>query len=101
MVQDNVLVATGVSYYHQNDEAAFFEWLSRMTFVESYRGEGRDLLITLKRRPTKSDLQELLAFFFRYEIDMAQLKRFETRSNSAWLRDPEKYWSGRMFAEGR
>ena len=42
MVQDNVLVATGVTYYHDNDETAFFDWLDRMECVENYRGEGRD-----------------------------------------------------------
>jgi hypothetical protein len=99
MAQNNVLVATGVTYYHPNDEAAFFEWLDRMECVDSYRGEIRDLFITLKRRPTKYDLGELLAFFFRYGIDMAQLARFETKANRAWLRDPQKYWHHRVFGE--
>ena len=100
MHQDNVLVATGVTYYHQNDETTFFEWLGRMECVQSFRGELRDLLITLKRRPTQHDLQELLAFFFRYDIDMSQLIRFETKTNSKWLRHPEAYWHERMFDDG-
>jgi hypothetical protein len=99
MTQDNVLVATGVTYYHPSDETAFFEWLDRMECVESYRGQVCDLLIMLKRRPTKYDLQELLAFFFRYGIDMRQLVRFEMKSNRKWLRDPQKYWHQRMFGD--
>jgi hypothetical protein len=100
MAQDNLLVATNITYYHQNDETAFFDWLDRMECVESYRGELHDLLITLTRRPTKSDLQELLAFFFRYGIDMRQLAQFETKTNRSWLRDPQKYWHWRMFGGG-
>ena len=94
-----VLVATSVTYYHPNDETAFFEWLARMECVEGFDGAGHDLFIRLRGRPTKYDLQELLAFFFRYGIDISQLARFETRSNKAWLRDPQKYWHERMFGQ--
>jgi hypothetical protein len=101
MAQNNMLVATGVTYYHPNDETAFFEWLDRMECVDNYRGQLRDLFITLKRSPTKYDLRELVAFFFRYKIDMAQLARFETKANREWLRDPQKYWYEQMFGEGK
>ena len=99
MTQNNVLVATSVTYYSQNDETAFFEWLDRMDIVENYRGEVHDLFITLARKPTKGDLRELLAFFFRYGIDTAQLARFETKTNRAWLRNPQTYWHRKMFCE--
>lgn len=94
-----IVVATSVTYYHANDEAAFFDWLARMECVEGFGGVGRDLVIRLKRRPTKYDLQELMAFCFRYGIDMAQLAKFERSSNKSWLRDPEKYWHDGMFGE--
>ncbi|WP_397404000.1 hypothetical protein [Phenylobacterium sp.] len=97
----NVVVATRVTYYHPNDEAAFFDWLARMECVEGFDGAGRDLFIRLKRRPTKHDLQELLAFCFRYGIDLAQLAKFERPSNKTWLRDPQKYWHGGMFGEAK
>ena len=100
MALNNVLVATGVTYYHQNDEAAFFEWLDRIGCVDNYRGEDRSLFITLRRRPTKNDLCELLALFFRYSIEITQLVRFETKSNRHWLRDPQTYWHHRMYGEG-
>ena len=95
----NVVVATSVTYYHPNDETAFFEWLARMECVEGFDGTDRDLFIRLKRRPTRSDLQELLAFCFRYGIDMAQLAKFERPSNKGWLRDPQKYWHDGMFGK--
>jgi hypothetical protein len=91
------LVASRVTYYSQEDETAFFEWLDRLECVEGYRGSAHDLFIRLKRPPTKADLQELLALFFRYGVDMRQLARFETKSNQRWLRDPAKYWHGLVF----
>ena len=91
------LVASTVTYYSQLDETAFFEWLDRLDCVEGYRGGLSDLFITLKRRPAKRDLRDLLALFFRYGVDMRQLARFETKSNRQWLRDPDKYWHHSMF----
>jgi len=99
MTQNTVLVATGVTYYHPNDEAAFFEWLDRIECVASYRGEVRDLFISLKRRPTRHDLLELLAFFFRYGIDLKQLSQFETKSNRDWFCDAQKYWYRGVFGK--
>jgi len=92
-----VLTARRVVYYHENDETAFFEWLARMPFVESFEGAGWDLWITLKRKPNQYDLRELLAFFQRYKIDMKQLARFENSRNRTWFRDPKKYWYRRVF----
>ena len=91
------LVASGVTYYSQEDETAFFEWLDRLECAEGYRGRLRDLFITLKRRPTKQDLLDLMALFFRYGVDMRQLARFETKSNRHWLCDPEAYWHHSIF----
>jgi hypothetical protein len=99
MARNIVLVATGVTYYHPNDETAFFEWLDRIECVASYRGEVRDLFISLKRRPTRYDLLELLAFFFRYGIELAQLARFETKANRDWFCDPQSYWHQGVFGE--
>ncbi len=99
MARNTALVASGVTYYHANDEAAFFEWLERIECVASYGGEGRDLFLSLKRRPTKLDLQELLAFFFRYQIDMAQLAQFETKKNRDWFCDRQKYWHEKVFGK--
>jgi hypothetical protein len=40
--RNQALVATGVTYYHQNNEAVFFEWLARVACVERFEGEGHD-----------------------------------------------------------
>jgi hypothetical protein len=39
------------------------------------------------------------SFFYRYNIDLTQLFRFENPENSKWLRDPSHYWHERMFGE--
>jgi hypothetical protein len=70
---------TGVRFYHQSDERAFFEWLSRIPGVKSYAGDGRNgLVVQLKRRPGKNDLRQLLALCRRHGVDMRQLAKFET-----------------------
>lgn len=79
------LVATGVPYYHLSDERAFFEWLDRMPFVSSYHGVVRDLFIDLNRMPTYDDLWEIIGFFRRYRVDLAQLEKFVTDENRGWL----------------
>jgi len=91
------LAATGVTYYHQSDETAFFEWLARIPCVERSEGRGPDLFIHLSRAPTDADLRELAAFFYRYGIDMSQLAQFGSGRRRAWFRDPKMYWHRRVF----
>ena len=93
------IVASGVLYYHDADERAFFEWLDRMAFVGNYWGVARDLFIQLCRLPNDEDLREIIGFCQRYGIDMSQLAKFETIENSKWFRDPDKVWHARIFGE--
>jgi hypothetical protein len=91
---------TGVRFYHQNDERAFFEWLTRIPCVKSYEGEGnRGLVVRLKRRPGKDDLRQLLGLCYRYGVDMKQLAKFETTKNRSWFRDKQKYWHYGVFGK--
>jgi len=92
---------TGVTFGHQADERAFFEWLERIPCVASIEGwggaTGPGLLVKLKRRPGDDDLRQLLALCRRYGVDMRQLARFETEKNRPWFRDPNKYWHSAVF----
>lgn len=90
------LTATGVRFYHENDERAFFDRLGRIACVEWFEGEGRDLFIHLSGAPSDDDLRELAAFY-RYKIDMRQLASFSTGSTRAWFRDPKMYCHRRVF----
>jgi hypothetical protein len=82
---DLQIVATGVVYYHEADERAFFEWLDRMPCVSGYHGLVRDLFIRLSRVPTFDDLWEIIGFCRRYDIEREQLRRFVTDENREWL----------------
>lgn len=87
----------GPTYFSQNDEAAMFEWLGRMTFLRDVTGEGRDLLIRLKRAPTDDQLRDLLALFFRYRMDMRSLAILRTTDNESWFADQGGYWFEAVF----
>lgn len=91
------IVATDVLYYHEADERAFFEWLDRMAFVADYYGEVRDLFINISRLPTDDDMWEIIGFCRRYGVNMAQLAKFETPENTAWLRDNTMIWHREIF----
>jgi hypothetical protein len=91
------IVATDVQYYHDADERAFFEWLDRMSFVQAYRGQVRDLFIDFSRFPTDDDLWEVIGFCRRYGIDMTQLAKFETDENSTWMRDQKMVFHAEIF----
>jgi hypothetical protein len=79
------IIATGVRYYTNLDERAFFEWLDRMPFVSGYHGVVRDLFIDLNRTPTCDDLWEIIGFCRRYGVDLNQLEKFVTDENRGWL----------------
>ena len=89
---------TDVVFYHESDERAFFEWLSRIPCVGSYIGEGRrGLVVRLKHRPEEPDLRQILAICYRYGVNMRQLAQFETPENRHWFCDPKTYWHASVF----
>jgi hypothetical protein len=89
---------SGIIFYHQSDERAFFEWLSRIHCVKSFASEGRlGLVVHLKHRPENDDLWQLLALCQRYGVNMQQLAKFETDENRRWFNDPKMYWYSAVF----
>jgi len=88
----------GVSFYHDADERAYFEWLERIPCVASVQGDGvKGLVVRLKRRPGQDDLKQFLALGHRYGLDMRKFAKFETEANRHWFRDPKMYWFKRVF----
>ena len=91
---------TEVIFYHLADERAYFEWLERISCVESVKGDGaRGLVVTLKKGPDEDDLRQFLALAQRYGLDMRKFATFETEANRAWFRDPKMYWFDGVFSE--
>ncbi|WP_316357692.1 hypothetical protein [Devosia sp.] len=87
----------GPTYFSQNDETAMFEWLGRISVVRDVTGEGRNLIIRLKRAPTDNQLRDLLAVFFRYRMDMTTLSILRTAKNESWFADQDSYWFDAVF----
>jgi hypothetical protein len=93
-----VLAATGVRYYSEGDEAAFFGWLDKIPCVDHYTGSGETLYITVScKQMSEVCLRELIALFFRYRVDMKQLSVFSSAANRAWFKNPEAYWYNGVF----
>lgn len=89
---------SGVVFYHEADERAYFEWLERIPSVSSVNGEGeRGLVVRLSCHPEKDDLWQLLALGFRYGLDMRPFARFETEANRDWFCDPQMFWHDAVF----
>lgn len=87
-------------YGSPGDEAAFFGWLQSIPGVLSVQGAGRELHIRMRsNRVSAATLYELIALYERFQGDMAELARFESSSNTAWFRQPDKYWYTRVFAD--
>jgi hypothetical protein len=95
------LRATAVRFLSQQDEAAFFQWLGKLQEYASVCFEGDTLVIDVETSKMcgvrGEDLRELIALFFRYGIDMRQLRAFETRSNRSWLANQRAYWHSAMY----
>jgi len=92
------LVAREVRFYSHHDEEAFFSWLDRIDGVSRYYGQGTEIVIELMDEYLSDlTLREILALFFRYGCEMAQLARFETNENRPWFCEPSSYWYHKVF----
>lgn len=92
------LKAEAVTYYSAHDEDAFFDWLGKMACVKSYYGKGTELYIVVDRAVvSRGELLDLIAFFYRYNMSMAQLREFDVPEFSGWFRRKDAYWSSRVF----
>lgn len=92
------LQATGVRFFSQGDEAAFFGWLKTLPFIESTEGHGRTVYIKINSSTVDEDgLRELLALFRRYGVDLAQLVAFDREEFAEWFRRADAYWHKDIF----
>jgi hypothetical protein len=98
MSETVTLRIAGSMYYSQHDEDVFFGWLKFVPSVASVRGELDELLIEVDvAKLSPNQLQELLALFRRYNIDLSSLAHLESDVNRGWLRDESKWWHQLLF----
>lgn len=92
------LQATGMRFFSQGDEAAFFGWLAKLAFVERYEGRGLTLFISVNAAAVDEDgLRELLALFRRYGVELKQLAVFDRSEFADWFRSKQAYWHKEIF----
>ncbi len=86
----NVLIAPKVIFYSSNDKAAFWEWIEKMHCIEQVSGQLDKLYFQLNNTILSDEkLQELIALFYRYNIEMSQLKIFLNDNNKHWFANPQ------------
>ncbi|WP_314101574.1 hypothetical protein [uncultured Stenotrophomonas sp.] len=95
------LKAEGVTYYSKHDEDCFFGWLGKISCVAKEYGRGKTLFIVVDRAAlTRVELLELLGFFHRYGLDMAQLRELDRPEFSDLLRSEGAFWRDLVFRPG-
>lgn len=94
------LICESVPYYSQSDETAFFNWLNSIACVSEIQGYGSSLEITVHSTTIpEEDLRELIAIFSRYQVDLKQLRVFETAENASWFTQNNRaYWHKKLMA---
>jgi len=84
--------------WSQGDESAFFRWLESIPGVEGVKGQGLELIVTLRSsRISSLALRELIALHTRYNLPMQSLAQFETTTNKKWFRSKKAYWYSKVF----
>lgn len=101
MTQDSLILrARRVEYLSKLDEDLFFEWLNKLPCVLGVEGIGDELLITVATNAVDDAcLRELLAIFFRYQINMKQLAAFKDEQNRRWFSNATAYWHSKVFTK--
>jgi hypothetical protein len=85
-------------YYSQADEDAFYDRLNSLRCVRSIQGTPDGVHIALSRAPTDSQLRELIALLYRYDLDMTPLAAFRTKRNAPWFSENrDAFWHSKVF----
>jgi hypothetical protein len=93
------LVAKGLRWFSDYDEAAFFEWLKKIPCIETYKGQGKALHIEIDQdRLDDVCLREMLALFYRFKQEMSQLAVFKDEKKRPWFSNNSRaYWYRQVF----
>jgi len=64
------------------DESIFFEWIKKIDCIEKYEGAGDELYLDLyPKKINYENMKNLIALFYRYNIDMKQLAQLVNDKN--------------------
>lgn len=95
----NILFCEGVKFYCREDEDIFFEWIAKIKCIETFSSRWKFLYLHIPcGNIDDENLKELLALFYRYNIEMRQLKEFLTLQNKSWFYDDKQaFWHKKVF----
>ncbi|WP_198781125.1 MULTISPECIES: hypothetical protein [Shewanella] len=83
------ITVKGPSFWCQEDEDKFFEWIYSLPNYQSVTGRGLDLIIELNEPVSQSTINQLFVLFKRWELDfnsLAPLKNV-SKSHIAWINE--------------
>lgn len=96
------LVASDLRFFSRHDEDVFFDWLRKVQIIGEIRGQHRDIVIEIKDQSIEDeDLEELIAIFWRYDLEFPQLSQFTNSNNMTWFADKKKIWYERVFGHSK
>lgn len=85
-------------YHSYLDEKYFYTWLEDIDCVDGVTYSSEGLKIEMNSDPTQGDLLDLIALFYRYDLNLKIFTQFLDEDNESWLRDPRAYWHEKMFS---
>lgn len=61
----------------------FFVWIKKIKCIEKFEGAGDELYLDLINKDLNyDDIKDLIALFYRYQIDMKQLGKLKNKKNA-------------------
>jgi len=98
-MEEIILICSGVRFYCNKDEDAFFDWLNKITCISHTSAAGKELYLHIAaQKISDQDLDDLIGLFYRYKVEMSQLAQFLTGDNKTWFHDNKKaFWHKKVF----
>lgn len=96
-----LLTCKKVRFYAEGDELSFFNWVKNIKAIKKYYGVGDTIYLKLNTsKLSDNNLRELIALFYRYKIEMTQLKQFLSESNKGWFqKNLQAFWHRQVFGK--
>ncbi len=80
------------------DAICFFTWLAQLCAIGSWKVEkGRFSISVRKANIVRGDMYDLLAFCWRYDLDMSPLRGFCLQADRKYFSKKISYWHKRLF----
>ncbi|TMP31703.1 hypothetical protein CWB99_00765 [Pseudoalteromonas rubra] len=92
------LEAKSVKFLSPTDEQSFFDRLNALSGVNDVYGQGFSIIIDTDKSLDDEELREIIALFYRYGVNMKQLRAFLSESNRIWFKhNQQSYWYKKVF----